>query len=483
MTDISAAHYDVIIVGLGPTGGMLANLLGMQGVRTLVLEREANMYDLPRAVHFDDEIMRAFQTIGIAHRLNEKVIVNKGMRFCDYDDNLLLDWPRKQSLTSNGWHASYRFHQPDLEQEIRQALLHRPSVQFALSSRVSNIGQSNDRASVTYQDVESNSHTVTSRYVVGCDGGSSFVREHLNIPMEILGFEQRWLVVDMLLNDEKPELGDHTIQYCDPENPATYCRNAGLRRRWEFALRDDQSDKDMTQDATIWQLLSRWINSSEARIERRAVYTFRSCVAERWRAGRILLAGDAAHLTPPFMGQGMCAGMRDVMNLAWKLAAVCNGTQTSDLLDTYQSERGENVKHYIQTAVKLGELINRIAAAPHAEKTARMESIISTLGPGLGDTNDPLRGTLFPQFRLSSGTRSDDYLGYRTTLFCRDRPVSASHEFETLSATNEPALGAVLDQLGVDEVIVRPDRYILSSSTKIRSITDADQASQHADPH
>lgn len=467
------AQFDVIIVGLGPTGGMLANLLGMSGVRTLVLERETQIYDLPRAVHFDDEIMRAFQTIGITQSFSKKVIVNKGARFCDYDGNLLLDWPREQAITSNGWHASYRFHQPELEQEIRNALLQRPSVHYTLGARVISIKQDADKATVTYRDADGTTKSTTCLYLVGCDGGRSFVRDHLKIEMDVLGFEQRWLVIDVLLKGEKPELGDHTIQYCDPQSPATYCRNPGSRRRWEFALRDDQHDEEMMRDSTVWHMLENWITPDEADLERRAIYTFRSCVAKNWQQGRVLLAGDAAHLTPPFMGQGLCTGIRDALNLGWKLALVCQGKARTELLDSYESERCENATYFIQTAVKLGQLINRMGAAPQSETATRMGPVISKLGPGLGDQTDPLRGTLFPQFNLQSGTKSDHYLGYRTALVTRSDRQYGPGDMPVISAVREPALTPILDRLGVDDVIVRPDRYIVCTASNGQPINRA----------
>jgi len=230
-------HYDVVIIGLGPTGAMMANLLGLQGIRTLVLEREQKIYNLPRAVHFDDETMRAFQTVGISQSLSEKVIVNKGMRFYDYSGRLLLDWPREQQITKNGWHASYRLHQPDLETELRTSLQKYPHVEMRLGCKVVKLVEGDNDVEVRYLSQEGKEETVTGSYIVGCDGARSLVRKAMDVEMEHLGFKQRWLVIDVILKREMPELDDCTIQYCDPVRPATYCRNPGLRRRWEFAPR------------------------------------------------------------------------------------------------------------------------------------------------------------------------------------------------------------------------------------------------------
>ena len=465
-------QFDVVIVGLGPTGAMLANLLGLKGISTLVLEREAQIYPLPRAVHFDDEIMRAFQTIGIADELSEKVIINKGMRFCDYDGNLLLDWPREQVITDNGWYASYRFHQPDLEGLMREALQQYPDVVVKQQHVAETIDDCGDHVELSYRNRLTNEVSrVNAKYVVGCDGARSTVREAMQTEMQPLGFEQRWLVVDVILKQEMPELGDHTIQYCDPLQPATYCRNPGMRRRWEFALRDDQTDEQMTNPDIIWDMLKRWINPEQAVLERQAIYTFKSCVAERWQVNRLFVAGDSAHLTPPFMGQGLCAGIRDAMNLGWKLAHVCKKDVSENIIDrkyedsvlaSYESERKANAINYIQTAVKLGELINQMGQDSAPKQPIKMKSIRSELGSGLGNEDDPLRGKLFPQCVLSDGAKLDDASGYSSFIVRRGEPAE-SEELNVLDADQEPALDAILTKLGVEEVVVRADRYILSS--------------------
>ena len=457
-------QFDVVIVGLGPTGAMLANLLGLKGIFTLVLEREAQIYPLPRAVHFDDEIMRAFQTIGIADELSDKVIINKGMRFCDYDGNLLMDWPREQIITDNGWYASYRFHQPDLEELMREALQQYSHVVVKQEYVAEAINDCGDHVELSYRNrLTDEVSRVNAKYVVGCDGARSTVRQAMQTDMQPLGFEQRWLVVDVILKQAMPELGDHTIQYCDPSQPATYCRNPGMRRRWEFALRDDQTDEQMTNPDIIWEMLKRWITPAKAVLERQAIYTFKSCVAERWQINRLFVAGDSAHLTPPFMGQGMCAGIRDAMNLGWKLAEACsNENRDVDFLASYESERKANAINYIQTAVKLGELINQMGQDSAPKQQIKMKSIRSELGPGLGSEDDPLRGTLFPQCVLSDGTKLDDASGYSSFIVRRGKPAE-SEELNVLDADQEPALHAILTKLGVEEVVVRADRYIFSS--------------------
>ena len=297
-----AGPYDVAIVGFGPTGATLANLLGLCGLRVALLERERGIPRLPRAVHFDGEVMRIFQAIGVADRVAAVSRVNAGMRFVDPAGRLLLDWPRPQQVGPQGWHPSYRFHQPDLETILRYRLSSVPNVDVVLGADVTAIAQDAELVAIAYREGD-RQHTLTARYVVGCDGARSLVRTHITSRAEDLGFHERWLVIDLLLRRERPDLGDFTIQYCHPQTPATYVRGPGLRRRWEIAIAD-LPDAQALAPANIWQRLARWLTPADAEVERAAVYTFHSVIASSWRRGRLLIAGDAAHQTPPFMGVG-----------------------------------------------------------------------------------------------------------------------------------------------------------------------------------
>ena len=417
----SSNHFDVAIVGYGPVGAALANLLGLCGVSTLILDREGPAYHLPRAVHLDDEVMRVLQTIGIADEMAQCVHVNPGMKFVDASGNLLLEWPRPPEISAQGWHPSYRFHQPDLEQFLRGALDRFDCVEVRTRCEVVAIEDRGDDVALTANDLmDGKTATYISRYVVGCDGARSFVRDVIGSGLEDYGFHERWLVVDALLKTDKPELGDFSVQYCDAARPATYVRGTGNRRRWEITALTDESDDDLTSLAGTWRLLSPWLTQDEADIERAAVYTFNSCIAEKWRKGRLLIAGDAAHQTPPFMGQGLCAGIRDVANLAWKLAASLGNDASDDLLDTYQSERHAHVRAYVEMAVNLGKLINMDdptkaieAAFPRPDGSAKMSSIAPALGPGVKVLGLDHSRELAPQLQLSTGRRGDDESGYQ----------------------------------------------------------------------
>ena len=299
---------DVAIIGAGPVGLTLANLLGRRGHSVKIYEKQAEPYPQPRAIHFDGEVMRVFQATGLADTILPHTHVGRGMLFQDMAGNTLVDWSRDQETGPMGWFESYRFYQPGLEQALRDGLSRFDHVQLATSSEVASVSQTADGA-----QIDCDGSIERAQYVIGCDGATSLTRMALSSEMEDLGFNERWLVADLRLTRNRPDLGDHTIQYCDPDTPATCGRGVGDWRRWEVRL--GKGDPDNLSTSAIWKKLERWITPKDAILERGAVYTFRSRVARDWGHGRIYIAGDAAHQMPPFMGQGMCAGIRDAANL------------------------------------------------------------------------------------------------------------------------------------------------------------------------
>lgn len=468
--------YDVAIVGYGPAGATLAHLLGQCGLKVLVLERETAAYHLPRAVHFDAEVMRVLQWIGIAEEMQEKTHFHPGMRFVDPDGKLILDWPRPQGEGPQGWRSNYRFHQPDLEKLLRDSLAERTTVTVRTRCDVFYVEDTGEQVNVRFEDMSCGKvERVTAKYVVGCDGARSLIRRYIESEMEDYGFHERWLVVDVILNKDKPELGDHSIQYCVPERPSTYVRGPGARRRWEITVLPDEDVAEISKPERVWDLLSDWLKPEEAELERTAAYVFHSLVAKDWRKGRLFLAGDACHQTPPFMGQGMCAGIRDVANLYWKLALICqgkiSGQSAEELLDTYESERKPNAREYIQTAVRLGGLINTAgtkaalhAAFPADDGTAKMESIAPPLGAGLGAGEKA--GRLFGQPRMVDGTLMDAVYRDQFVVVAEDGLAEGIilPEGVALVTTSGSNAAEHLARLGAGATILRPDRYTLGSA-------------------
>lgn len=472
---------DVAIVGYGPVGATLANLLSGQGVSVAVFERDAAPYSLPRAVHFDDEVMRVFQAAGLAEPILASTHVSPGMKFVNARGELLIDWPRPMQVGPQGWHASYRFHQPALEQALRQGLARYANATVHLRTEIERIEQRDDAVLLHGVELETGK-AVTCRagYVVGCDGARSLVRKEIGGGMEDLGSHERWLVLDLLLKRPMPRLGDWSIQHCDPAGPATYVRGVGDRRRWEIMLKPEDDATTVTAPGEVWRRLSRWIGPDDAALERAAVYTFHAVIAERWRSDSLLIAGDAAHQTPPFLGQGMCAGIRDAANLAWKLARVVRGLSDPAILDSYQSERAAHAREYIALAVHLGGIIQAADFAAAAARDAallarptRMTSIKPRLGPGLhGAAADPA-GRIAPQPRLADGRLLDDVVGPRYAVLC-DPAFAAGMDAATrdglhrrdavIVADAGGEVAAWLRDVGAPAVLLRPDRYVLAAA-------------------
>lgn len=462
--------YDVAIIGIGPTGATLANLLAQQGLRVLAIDREAGIYPLPRAVHFDGECMRVFQSIGIADALISQVRPSPGMKFIDAEERLLIDWSRDLQVGPMGWYPSYRCHQPWLEQALREKLAEYTDADIRLKHELLNCTQTSDGVELSIKDVSTGEVLQEkARYVVGCDGARSIIRGLIGASLDDLQQSEQWVVVDVVLNNERPDLGDYSIQYCDPSRPGTYVRGVGMRRRWELMLMPSDDPATVTQPESIWKLLSRWVTPDEATLERPALYTFRAVVASGWRKDRFLIAGDAAHLTPPFMGQGMCAGIRDASNLAWKLAAVIRGEANEELLNTYESEREPHAREFISTAVRLGQVIQNInpEVLRQRDKEFSQTQFFATPQPPLGPGahgGGGLGGRLIPQAVLGDGSRTDDVIGYAYSLFVSPEALDVAKDvvgdLMPIVVTTEPVLAKWMETSGIVAALVRPDRYV-----------------------
>jgi flavoprotein hydroxylase len=342
---------DVAIVGFGPVGNALAILLAQRGRTVTVLERWPEPYPLPRAVHFDHEVGRILQSCGVGDEVRAVSEPADIYEWRNGTGTTLLRFGQKGDGPS-GWPASSMFNQPALE-----ALLARRAAELRVDVRrgveVTAVDQRDDHVVVTGAD----GSTVAARYVVGCDGANSAVRGLAHLPVEDLGFFYDWLIVDVIL-DEPRVFDPINLQVCDPARPTTAVSGGPGRRRWEFMRLPHESLDELNDEARAWELLAPWdVHPGDARLERHAVYTFNARYARRWRAGRVLLAGDAAHLMPPFAGQGMCSGLRDAANLAWKLDLVLDGRASDALLDSYQEERLPSVKAAIEFSMELGKVI------------------------------------------------------------------------------------------------------------------------------
>ena len=409
------------------------------------------------------------------------------MRFINADGDLLIDWPRSIEEGWQGWRDSNRFHQPALEASLRGAAEQYSDLDFYLGSRVDSISSDEDGVTFVATSQSRPAQTFRALYVVGCDGANSTVRAAIGSELRSLGKPEQWLVVDLIMNEDGPDLPEGTVQYCNPIRPITYIEAVGARRRWEVMLLPGDDAASFAEPDSVWSLLSPWVTSDDAEIERSVVYTFRSVVAQQWRRERLLLAGDATHQTPPFLGQGLCAGLRDTANLAWKLNWVIKGLADESLLDTYQSEMEPHVTAYILEANRIGAIIQERDAekAHQRDETLRrspqvLKSVRPLLGPGLaGDASEPA-ASLSAQPRLADGRRLDEAAPYGFILLCeRGFTTAASPTLKdvwerTGLTVIEGEAAAWLESLGSKAAIIRPDRYILgvaSDLTELEAIT------------
>jgi 2-polyprenyl-6-methoxyphenol hydroxylase-like FAD-dependent oxidoreductase len=412
---VGAVDCDVAIVGAGPSGLTLAVLLAQLGRSVVVLERWPEPYTLPRAVHFDDEVGRLLQSCGIGEELRAVSEPAEVYEWRNAAGTTLLRFGRIGTGVS-GWPFSSMFCQPELEAALEARARTLPTLEIRRGVAVDRVEQRDDAVVVGCGSDD----PVRARYVVGCDGANSTVRELLGIGVDDRGFFHDWLIVDVIL-DEPRVFDPINLQICDPERPTTAVSGGPGRRRWEFMRLPDESRDELGRESTAWKLLAPWdVHAGNARIERHAVYTFQARVAEHWQDRRVLLAGDAAHLMPPFAGQGMCSGIRDAANLAWKLDLVLTRRAGPGLLATYEEERRPSAVAAIDFSIELGKVI---CVPDPAEAAARDEAMAAAvtgavsevaalpgLAAGLVHPGDPFAGQPFPQANLD-GRWFDDVHG------------------------------------------------------------------------
>jgi 3-(3-hydroxy-phenyl)propionate hydroxylase len=346
---------DVLVVGLGPVGAILCALLAREGVSAIAVEKETDIYPLPRAAHFDHEIMRLFQKLGIAGEMQAASRPASAYEFRNAAGAVLMRYDPGAGGSPSGWAAGYMFHQPSLELALRRVATNSPQIDVRLGHTLVGFVQDAEGVTATV-DGPDGPETLRAGWLVGCDGARSPVREVLGVGLSDYGFDEAWLVIDATVSDPA-RLPEVNLQICDPARPTTCLAMSQGRHRWEFMLLPGEQPADLLDDGAIRDLLRPWNCEDCVEIERKAVYRFHGRVADRWRDGRVLLAGDAAHQTPPFAGQGMCSGLRDVDNLAWKLAAVIRRGAQPGILDSYQTEREPQVRAVIELAIAMGRVV------------------------------------------------------------------------------------------------------------------------------
>lgn len=373
MPDTSASIYDVAIVGYGPVGATFANLLARYGLSVAVVEQAAEIYDKPRAITIDHEVLRAWQACGLAEAMEKCIAPHPGTHYLGVDGGLIKIFDPMPPPYPLGWLPAATFVQPELEHALRAKLAEYPAAAVFLSARAVAFAQDADGVSLEIEQASA-TRVLRARYLVACDGANSFVRKRLGVALNDLAFDEWWLVVDAWAGDlsKRP---NKCFQYCWPSRPGTFMSGPRALRRWEIKLLPGEHPEDFASDASILKVLQGFTDTADLTIWRSAVYRFHALLVQRWRFGRILLLGDAAHQMPPFLGQGLSAGVRDAFNLAWKLSFVLSGKAGDGLLDSYEIERKPHVGAVVATAKEFGQIIGELdpAAAQARDERLREE--------------------------------------------------------------------------------------------------------------
>ena len=525
--DIDETMFDIAITGLGPVGATLANFLGRDGWRVAVIESAFGVVPIPRAVHCDDEAQRIWQAAGLldfvtpsfgGYPPDRQYINARGEVFFETHLNTAKPY---------GYQGNMYFHQPTLEAGLREGLARFENVELFLGRSAIGFEQEVDGVTLQLRNHQTETDDLLrAKYLVGCDGASSFVRKSLGIPLQDLKFEQPWLVTDFYL---KPGLTREDVgfpyahqQICDPAQPISFIPNGSKSHyRFEFMLPEDVTKDDAEKEAYVHKMLAPLVDLEKIDIVRGTVYTFHSLIATRWREGRVFIAGDAAHQMPPFAGQGMCSGLRDAHNLSWKLDMVLADRAEDALLDSYELERKPHVTRMTKGAMFLGNLVQtpnlvrawlrdllfrtifrvpaifgriaRFALLPPTLKTTlcggTIKEVVGTyfIQPEVSDAagNIRLLDTLFGSTMAVVGMGLDpkpyfQSLNHKLPLCCLEIVSERLHKEGARHEAQETA--QIFDHTGqlalwfaqhkVDFVVVRPDRFVFGAYS-LDNVSDA----------
>jgi 3-(3-hydroxy-phenyl)propionate hydroxylase len=498
--------YDIAIVGYGPVGATLANLLAQYGLKIAVVEQAAGIYDKPRAITLDHEVLRVFQACGLAAVMEQGIAPHPGTHYLGVDGQIIKIFDPLPPPYPLGWTPTATFVQPDVEQALRAKLSGYDRADVFLSTRAVSLAQNGEGVSLSV-DADGGERVLRARYLVGCDGANSFVRKQLGVGFEDLAFDEWWMVVDAFTADPAKRPAK-CFQYCRPSRPGTYLPGPGTLRRWEIKLLPGEDPNAAGTPDNVLALLQGFTDTSDLTIWRSAVYRFHALLAQSWRSGRVFMMGDAVHQTPPFLGQGLCAGIRDAVNLAWKLALVLRGDAKPSLLDSYEIERKPHVRSIVAHAKEFGKIIGELdpvaAAARDLQLRAELNSgqaqtirqkFIPDLAAGIIAQGEKAAGSLFVQPSIrrdgSNVIRLDDLLapGFVIVTATREsmnglspaslriwqklngqrmivgtRAIDAAPDDVVAVTETDRLFADWLRDNAIEAVIVRPDRYVFAGA-------------------
>ncbi|RYH63446.1 MAG: bifunctional 3-(3-hydroxy-phenyl)propionate/3-hydroxycinnamic acid hydroxylase [Alcaligenaceae bacterium] len=489
---MSSKLFDVAIVGYGPAGQVAAGLLGQKGLSVYVCERLEDVYQIPRAIALDHEIMRLFQQLGVADAVQPFCEPFTDSEYFGVDGELIRRMTMVAPPYPQGYTPSMVFTQPAVERALRARVAQLANVIVDLGAEMREIAQDADGVTLRVTTSDGTEKCVRTKYAVACDGGSSGVRAQLRMSLDDLDFDEPWLVVDVLVNEQGlRKLPDVSVQYCEPERPCTLVIGPKNHRRWEISLNPDEDPAAVETSEETWKLLSRWLTPADGELWRQASYRFHALVATNWRKERVFLAGDAAHMQPPFLGQGMCQGIRDAANLTWKLASVIHGEVRGEaaeaLLDSYGVERKAHVRELTSRIKGVGAVICERDPVKARARDAKLlsecggvvkdtprQDILPQLEEGLLSTHpSTARGSLFPQPWLKVGDerkRMDEVAGNGWRLVMAEgmpRPSEAAFSglaLRILSLRDYVETDAVMaNWFRAHEclaALIRPDNYV-----------------------
>ncbi|MDE0545979.1 bifunctional 3-(3-hydroxy-phenyl)propionate/3-hydroxycinnamic acid hydroxylase [Microbacterium sp. C7(2022)] len=467
---------DVVVVGGGPVGTTALALCGRAGLTAIAFEKDAELWPTARAVHFDGETMRTLQGLGVATRFQEVTIPMRDVAIVNEAGEVLVHAPTDR-IGEQGWNDHISFHQPDIEYLLREVVAQTPGIELRCGVKVTDVADADGGVVVTTVDGDGTVGTTRARWAIVADGARSEIRHALGIESDKYGEDMQWLVVDGRLVDA-PGYEPDMIQFGRHTRPALWLRLPGDRVRMEFMLMPDDDPAEIVTPAAVERISRGALPADKFTPDRQAIYTFRGRIAQKWRQGNIFLAGDAAHQAPPLFGQGLCAGIRDVANLVWKLDLVARGVADPSLLDTYESERKPHATFWVETAANQAVIIQTtdpnvahgrdeyIRANPGASAVPEPPA----LGPGLHTGEDSGGGRLGPQPILADGTRLDDMVGAHF-LVAADHSVydglsgplrrALDEDPDTVTLLDPAKISWLLETIGSRAAVLRPDHYIL----------------------